>query len=306
MYSRLFNQYAKRDMSDPGDVVFAFQGILSIMKRVLGTDSLAGIPEGYLHEGLLWLSLEPKSRREVKAGHSTAIPYPGWSWAGWKNRSMYVFDLTTDILPEVDWFVADDTGVLVRLHTPGTYYRSREASLSRENKDTGPGEPSLKFQESIRPRNQLTISDGFWNFSQHLATWTTVASFSITGECINLGHRFSTTHDHENIFISNDAGERVGSIIRIKVCWDDEPSSMGPGFEFMLLSRSRDPRTAYNNAGLGTYFFDTTVLPEREWCYLNVMLIQRTGEMASRVGIGIIHEDAWVKANLTPMLVKLE
>ena len=70
-------------------------------------------------------------------------------------------------------------------------------------------------------------------------------------------------------------------------------------FEFMFLSRSSRiiPNIQYNDVDVFTY---------RESQLLNVMLIQRDGDRAQRLGIGVIHEDAWVEANPVPMLIKLE
>ena len=36
------------------------------------------------------------------------------------------------------------------------------------------------------------------------------------------------------------------------------------------------------------------------------MLIERNDDIAQRVGVGVIHEDAWVDAEPIPMLIKLE
>jgi hypothetical protein len=102
---------------------------------------------------------------------------------------------------------------------------------------------------------------------------------------------------HENVIIFDKAGNSAGSIL-LEKRWKTEMLESRQTFEFMLLSRS--------NTLADTVFFDAAVFSEREWCYINVMLIHRIGDTARRVGIGVIHEDAWVEAKPTPSLIKLE
>jgi hypothetical protein len=68
--------------------------------------------------------------------------------------------------------------------------------------------------------------------------------------------------------------------------------------EFMLLSRS-------NTIG-GDASFDLDIFSDREWCFLNVMLIERDDDRVRRIAIGVIQEDAWVEAMPVAMLLKLE
>jgi hypothetical protein len=46
----------------------------------------------------------------------------------------------------------------------------------------------------------------------------------------------------------------------------------------------------------------------RDWCTLNVMLVAKAGiygDEVCRVGVGIVHEDAWVRADPRGMLIRL-
>jgi hypothetical protein len=53
-------------------------------------------------------------------------------------------------------------------------------------------------------------------------------------------------------------------------------------------------------------FYDRHIFARRPWCLLNVMMIEREGDVAKRLGVGVIHKDAWVAANLNSTLIKLE
>ncbi len=299
IYMRLFDQYSGRDISYPGDIVFAFQGILSLLKRILNTNFWAGLPEAYLHEGLLWLETGQHTRRTISEGNCTRMPYPSWSWAGWATAATYDHIFVGFIRPEVNWFIFDDhTGVAVKIDAPGTYDPSVHPRLSPSNKDVQPGEPPDQLLRSIKPQEHLLTSDGPWTDSHFLACWTSVASFKLTGESFDLEDQGGTAFDsYENVMIFDQAGNSAGSIL-IEKRWKTETLKSRRTFEFMLLSRS--------NRLADRTFFDEAVFQGREWCYINVMLIQRIGDTASRVGIGVIHEDAWVEAKPNPSWIKLE
>jgi hypothetical protein len=295
---RLFEQYSGRGMSNAGDVLFAFQGILSVLKRTLKTSFLAGLPEAYLHEGLLWLEIGPHTRRSIPVGNSTKMPYPSWTWAGWGTRASYDHIFVGFILPEVDWFIIDHSGVTVKLDAPGTYNPSVHPRLRSDNKDVRPGDPPPEFLRSVKPRQQLITSDGYWKNSQLLSSWTTIASFMLTGESFDLeDHGGTGLESRENVIIFDNAGNAAGSVLLERHC-RAEMLEGSRTFEFILLSRS--------NTLADLMFFDAAVFPGREWCYINVMLIQRIGDTASRQAIGVVHEDAWIEAKPTPMLISLE
>jgi len=69
-------------------------------------------------------------------------------------------------------------------------------------------------------------------------------------------------------------------------------------FQFMLLSRAN---TVNNKTHL-----DKDTFPIHDWCFLNILLIQRTEKSAQRLGIGWVHEKAWVNANPVPTLLQLD
>jgi len=74
-------------------------------------------------------------------------------------------------------------------------------------------------------------------------------------------------------------------------------------FEFMLMSRTR---SLINTPDQVYKYFDEEALRDRPWCMLHVMLIERKDDVASRLGVGVVHEDAWVNADPKTMFLKLE
>ncbi|KAB2571506.1 hypothetical protein DBV05_g9853 [Lasiodiplodia theobromae] len=53
-------------------------------------------------------------------------------------------------------------------------------------------------------------------------------------------------------------------------------------------------------------YFDRARFEERSYCLLNVMMIERRGNVAQRLGVALVHEDAWAEAGPRPAFVKLE
>jgi hypothetical protein len=300
-YKRLFDQYSHRNMTNAGDVVFAFQGIMKVLRRTLKTDFVGGLPERYLHEGLLWMGTGPQTRRAVrKADNEMVLPYPSWTWAGWSAPALYAYVFEGLVYGEVEWFVVDDDEDIgpVRLDTPGAYDEVFDP-FDAEKCNIRAGDLPSEILKTLRSREQLVLSDGHWNPSQHLACWTTVAEFEMSGDTFPLnGYAGIAFEDCWNVIIFDRRGEAAGAIVlrRDVIVPLVEENKM---FEYMLLSRSHEPSPYLK-------FFDEKFYAKRGWCYINVMLIKRSGDVVSRLGVGVIHEDAWIAANPKPKMIKLD
>jgi hypothetical protein len=51
-------------------------------------------------------------------------------------------------------------------------------------------------------------------------------------------------------------------------------------FEFMLLSRSSTVEDVI--------WLDESIYPMEEWCFVNVMLLDRHGDTAQKLGVGVV------------------
>ena len=283
-YARLLNQFSGRQMSDPRDIIASFEGILSVLQESLKTDFWFGLPEKYLDETLLWIETGPSLRRNVSINASSETTFPSWSWAGWDTTVELVYYFLGPIYPEVEWFVISQSGEATQLVTRGSYDPSVHPRITSSNRNVRPpaGIPD-DFLKTVQ--HQAGISESKQRqLPRFLACWTCIASFGI-GVGVSL-----------SLSVLDNMGRRAGTVFN-RGGWKDNTKDNSRTSEFMLLSRSRclPEYLKYNND------FDF-----REWCYLNVMLIQRDGDRAQRLDIGMIHEDAWVEANPVPMLIKLE
>ena len=291
-YSRLVAQFSSRQMSNPRDIVASFEGILSILRRSLKTDFWFGLPERYLNETLLWQEAGPSVRRNISITPSSKMTFPSWSWAGWDTAVELVAVVVVHIYPEVEWFVISQSGEAIQVITHGSYNHLGHPNITSGNRNVRPpaGLPDV-FLKTVQ--HQAGISETKKReLPQFLACWTCIASFGIGDQ--NLG---PTGKLGERLPVLDNVGSWAGSVC-MGQGWKYNTKGDSRTFEFMLLSRSfRNKYRLYCNSD---------IFPFRYWCSLNVMFIQRDGDQAQRVGIGAIHEDAWVQANPVPMLIKLE
>lgn len=299
-YRGLHYEYTERTMTYPGDVLLAFQGMISILKRTLKTEFVAGLPEKYFHEALLWIMIDRFLIRSVTKDGIRSIPYPSWTWAGWMAPSsyMYVFGALgrdTYLVGEAEWFI-DNRKTAWKLDVPVMSETTREKWGDRgSNHGAGPIPSSLKTR--LQPRSTLQLDESVWDWSNHLAAWTTQAQFRITGDSYPMGTYGGINFDEcENFIIFDLEGHEVGSII---LRWETMRHLLSEGeiHDFILLSRSFEVGAQVTEK---LKFFDEDMYPPRDWCYLSVMLIgegvMRGTGSAARFGVGVIHEDAWAAA----------
>ena len=298
-YSRLVTQFSGRQMSDPRDIIASFEGILSVLRGSLKTAFCFGLPEKYLDETLLWIEIGPSSRRNISITPSSDTRFPSWSWAGWHTAVDLRFFIRSYIYPEAEWFVIDQSGEANKVVTHGSYNPSDHTTITsidtKVRPSVGPPDDFLKTVHHRAGISELKKRE----LPQFLACWTCVALFGINDKRLEPGENMGPSWaSKEHIPVLDNMGHFAGRVF-LAQGWKDSTKGNSRTFEFMLLSRS-------NQLIPNLVYFDKDFFTPRQWCFLNVMLIQRDGDRAQRVAIGVIHEDAWVQANPVPMLIKLE
>ncbi|EHK20741.1 uncharacterized protein TRIVIDRAFT_49852 [Trichoderma virens Gv29-8] len=101
-YIAVVEGYTKRQFTFDDDILIAFEGFGSLLQRHLNTRFLAGLPEAYLDQALLWIPSTKQKRREGSKNH-----LPSWSWAGWIGHAHYEkldSSKTERVLPTVKWY----------------------------------------------------------------------------------------------------------------------------------------------------------------------------------------------------------
>jgi len=87
-YKGLVEGYTARKLTFPGDVLNAFAGVFSVVRRTIPSGDICGLPGAFLDLALLWTPIKALIRREqvVIGGDPTASDgngkCPSWSWAG--------------------------------------------------------------------------------------------------------------------------------------------------------------------------------------------------------------------------------
>lgn len=283
-YATVVEQYTGREMSNQGDALAALAGVISIFRATMKTEFIHGLPETFLDEALLWHQRGPHRRRTALSIASPGVGFPSWSWAGWNVLSNYRAQFSGWIRREVEWYLVHKDGTGFNLSRPALSEPPNPYNPST-SEDIGPKDsPPVTFLSTLRPREELTTQD---LESCCLACWTSTAILQLLGDKLDLGDDSMDWKDHEAFIISSQRSQPVGTIF-LEKSWDDIiKQNQHQGFEFMLLSRSS---TVENMVSLDDVF------PMKEWCFVNVMLIQRSADNAERLGVGVVHELAWISA----------
>lgn len=304
-YREYVGNYRSRKMSFSSDILNAFQGLQNIMQHSMSTEFWYGLPEKYFDTALLWVLKGPHTRIGISPfDHTPTNPrFPSWSWVGWDSEvTMDSYFYITGLRHEVYWLVISRNGQAISIEPEAPTQESEFPASG--NKDVSPGnlphdDPPLRVQ----PRHEVDTNSEDWRFPEFLACWTTLAVFYISGKIAPVGTAIQRLPNQINLVISDDSDNWVGSIV-MDPRWAADHLLPIQSFEFMLLSRSEDSKQYHLVPQ--PKFFDENFLLKRKWCMLNVMLIEREGNIARRLGVGIIHEDAWLVAEPRTMFIKLE
>lgn len=81
-YSNLVEMYTRRLLSEPGDILNAFQGVLAEYERITRMTFSFGLPVHDSHRALLWTA-HPAYTLTRRAW------FPTWSWSGWFGQAHY-------------------------------------------------------------------------------------------------------------------------------------------------------------------------------------------------------------------------
>lgn len=291
-YKNLVHRYTSREMTNQGDVLLALKGVMSVLSDTMETKFIFGLPEAYFDAALLWVMRDPHKRRQAISNDRHQKSFPSWSWAGWETWAFYLGNSIGDIKPEAKWFLITPDGAVSPLacSTPqesnGKSFNisdHRNISLNYDGSSDF-RMPILTPRSNIKPED-VEISS--------VACLSSIAAFQFLG---NVKEEDDPDwRERQNFVISDNQGRPVGSMWMEDRCSSE--IKRRTRFEFMLLSRAEGVRFAP--------ILDAELFPVTAWSFVNVMLIERKGTVAERLGIGVVHENAWVGASPTPLFLYL-
>lgn len=329
VYSWTVSQYTARRLSLDTDRLNAISGIVSRIGNAAGCNTSTGLLDLVLDLCLLWhqepVYMDSQPRRRIKQ-------FPSWSWAGWHGRCEYFDGPLTNIS-----FTGDDysrsrlSDQFDRFHdyypltetmtiaAPSGYRRVERLSsyVSQERTSRKVSQTSTR-QES--PQQAL-------HFYTH-AVNAAIFAFQLrdegpAGDVHKMGIRFANNGDLCGQFWT-DYDERAPIYSKRDRCEYILLSSTKCRFERdeedmevtgMNLSRAQlatkfprlqDRRVWLEKKNISWWLgMNGNFCNEKDCRFYNVMLIQWTGQTAERLGIGLIHGNAWEQVPKTKKKIVL-
>ncbi|KAI1450488.1 HET-domain-containing protein [Annulohypoxylon stygium] len=297
--------YSIRQATHMSDSLNAFRAIQNVLSDTMKTCFLYGMPEKFFDVALLFIPHINKPRSKQHSQNYPLNPaFPSWTWAAWNcaaNNSGYFPCDSHGIRREVNWFLVSSENYSIALESKNTPSSTKFPGANNKGLGMLGSIPS----GALPPLRSKTIVNGDLKDTNNaiLSCWTMALDLYLPGHVVPLGaSQRGRWSDLVHLAILNNEQNWIGSILMDKL-WVDSRLDKTRPYRFILVSRAedilptRDPEVT---------FFDTKFFEYRPWCFLNVMLIEPLGNTARRLGVGTIHEDAWVQESPTEMLVKLE
>jgi hypothetical protein len=101
-YSRLVDDYFKREVSFRSDILFTFTGIATMLTRYFSGGFLYGRPELFFDVSLLWHGQGETLPYEIDGASEKPRTAPSWSWMGWHDCVLEIDTSVWSAMQEVD------------------------------------------------------------------------------------------------------------------------------------------------------------------------------------------------------------
>jgi hypothetical protein len=298
-YEMALTRYTYREVSYQADILNAFEGVKAVLSNAMNTQFWQGIPENILVHALCWqLRGDFQRRRNRPAGQPPSKPlFPSWTWAGWDSRiNLNMHMAIRAYRSDAEWYIINNASVATRLvvHPEGNSLESQRLTAS-----------SLKtLLPQLALREEVDASSPEWRDARTLACWTTRAFFEIDGSRHQLDtDRHERQWPKSTNFAIKDSQRITAGCILLPKDFVEKFGTDSVRCEFILISRSLPSQRTKMS------YFNEAVYAPKDWCHLNVMLISRPAHLgqyeALRIGVGIIHHDAWTAARPETDFVKL-
>ncbi|MCJ1310441.1 hypothetical protein MMC25_004105 [Agyrium rufum] len=270
-------EYNRRNLSFPQDIINAFAGIQKVLEVGFHSDFWHGLPVEHLEQALLWKHTEIFKRRTDSSGHA---PFPSWSWAGWigpiRHSTLYPrgnrHHDEERIRPLLHWYRWNKTTGLVKI--PRHWETSRDLKLQLDPEVWLPLHLPADFL--IAPSR---ISDELLLYEKRLYFRAFTARLKM-GNLNDEGREGSSAPTSVDILDTN--GAWVG-LANMSVHVDASSSC-----EFLIISEAQ---------WVGLHKLDQTYRAECDhYRYFNVLAVAWNENVATLIGIGRIRKEAWADA----------
>lgn len=277
-------EYTSRLLNYESDRIPAFKGISNVLEERFQTELFWGLPESVFDLALLW---RPMDMWENAQGRTLGVPT--WSWASWPGPVSYTREIDagyieseTHAQPLHEYWKGDVEGCLFKVaqHAQATIVDcGDEANVDTHLKGRGKSsQPYTQFLQFETESAQLPLypTPDAQRFCLHPIPEPAAESEEWTRPDVG-----------ESIYIDNPYDGRLSQLLR------DVP---GKEWEFILLSVWDESHAIeWGESEYERY---------KEPVY-NVLMIERRGDVAYRVGMGHVKVSIWKNAGAVREKIKL-
>ncbi|KAG2160184.1 heterokaryon incompatibility protein-domain-containing protein [Suillus bovinus] len=304
-YMTAVKKCTRRNLTVESDVVDALTGVTNALAKAFGLGDpdrsfRYGMMLTDLHHTLLWQHNPhtPRTRRSLPDGCSS--PWPSWAWATWRGAVDYMTEHRYLVTYSEDawlvdyfgdplvvemfvdpWYIVDHSGIILQVDVRRV---SRRVVLVRETE----GEVSAySSPRGIIDPTEITSDIHRTLVPGTLIFRTTSSHFAIARRRGEESHA-SIHHGLFDILSTSSPPTWVGTaVLPLDVTL---PNSL----EFIVLSRT-DLRGTYNEERFQHY----------HECMLHVMAVGQNEALMERIGLGVIHEAAWIASGAQEKVIFL-
>ncbi|EEU42846.1 uncharacterized protein NECHADRAFT_84122 [Fusarium vanettenii 77-13-4] len=301
VYESLVKQYSRRTLTYASDSLNAFVGILSAIEDSFGWRFVSALPENLFDFALLWSPMW-QGRLRPREPLGSACNSPTWCWTAWEDNIYWD-----------PWRLDSYVGKRVRLKSKVKDFiiidRLGVRKIVRENPSLGEDLPSslpdLSEASQLAELNENSNCALVFEAPGLRADMYTISS--PRPELSTLPRPFSDSFTNTlrgQLWIYDTAGHHCGTLRGID-SWKPCSNSV---YEFVLLSRGDQDKIIQADVEIyrdhlppeypsaDEYYeeiFDISIYQHSSFWALNIMLVERKGDLSQRLAVGQLHVDAW-------------
>lgn len=298
-YTGPLRQYTPRSLTFQDDILNAFAGVGSILRRGMGTEVLCGHPEKFFLESLLWIPNDD-------GGQARNVPsVPTWSWAScmagveWTKDWVLGRDTHNAAVPGaeaalVDFHVADP-------RAPSGLRRIVHRALPQELDDAVDWWPP---RATMEPQARATLAELALGACALAARTPNSLVFNTAAARLRLQpfgvqwHFIPPRRNRTGCYLSTADGENVGFTMRMSpgLASHIYNCCSSPEKEFTVVAlgagvAARELRKSLGKGGSGKSCKGS------DWAILVMVASEDEQGVLRRVAIGAVYPDLWMKAN---------
>ena len=312
MYRDVVESYMARDMTFPGDILHAFNGVAQILHTLSAWDMPNGIVTDVLDYSLLWRPKGVLKRRFKRNGdpriqkNADELAIPTYSWAAWSGPVTY-HPMSFALRSLVTRFetVAGERVRQVPRHSqnskrgknldlePPYPLAPQDCSTAQDFGKTlkfiAPQARHLAFKMHLVNDPKMSTKDGPSILQFKASCAKLLLSTNQDGMSAQTGKSQAGNGRCQIVPLLNMHHQRAGFVWHVPLL--DQLWTGTREVEVVLLSKYKA-----TSAAADSWLYDFKVGDWHEWCLINVLLVKRlsAGSLAERVTIGKIHDSCGV------------